>query len=153
MVQRRVRVRVHSSPNNVDNRSSFDANGDGGGGGGNRRNRRRTSRLPDKDLYEVLGADPTTSRAEIKWLYIALVKETHLNSVSSPGTPPSHGGGIVVGTGEAASADRFNEITRACVHDFKEEVVRRAGEVAREYGLTSRRFYNDAAVPFLTERN
>jgi len=90
------------------------------------------------------------SRAEIKRRYISLAKETHPDS--SPAA--------------RIDDDRFNEIARAwtvlsdpktrrahdrelAAADFKDDFVRRAEEVAREYGPSARKFYDDFAIPFL----
>ncbi|KAL9184212.1 hypothetical protein ACHAXT_002298 [Thalassiosira profunda] len=119
-------------------------NGDGGGG---RRNRRKP-RLPSKNLYSILGADPTMSRQEIKRLYITLAKQTHPDSSN------------------AAESDRFNEIAQAwevisdsrsrraydrelAAQDFKEDVAKRAGELANEYGPAAQKLFDDVAIPFL----
>lgn len=142
-------VPLRSSPN-VDNGSS---NSNNIGVNGSRRNRRK-QRLPDNNLYETLGANSAMSRSAIKQRYIALAKETH------PDASNNSNGGLV------DAADRFNEIAQAwtilsdektrrtydrelAANDFKNDVVKKAGEVAREYGPTARKFYDDYAIPFL----
>eukprot|EP00571_Detonula_confervacea_P014458 CAMPEP_0172305404 /NCGR_PEP_ID=MMETSP1058-20130122/6708_1 /TAXON_ID=83371 /ORGANISM="Detonula confervacea, Strain CCMP 353" /LENGTH=602 /DNA_ID=CAMNT_0013016999 /DNA_START=58 /DNA_END=1866 /DNA_ORIENTATION=- len=136
-------VQLHSSPN-ADNESTNSSVSD--------RRSRRKPRLPDKNLYETLGANPNMSRSAIKRLYITLAKETHPDASNN--------------NNSVDDADRFNEIAQAwtilsdsqtrrsydrelAAQDFKEDIVKKAGEVAREYGPTARKFYDDYAIPFL----
>lgn len=110
--------------------------------------RKKKPRLPEKNLYDVLGADQSMSRQDIKRQYITLAKEYH---------PDSAGPEFV---------DRFDEIARAwdvlsdnttrraydrelAAEKFKDDIVQRASAVANEYGPTARAFYEDFALPFL----
>ena len=119
-----------------------------------RRGRLRQPRLPEQNLYDVLGADQNMSRTEIKRLYLELARATHPDSQ-----------GAASASDDAGSAD-FNRIARAwtvlsdrktrraydrelAAEDFKENVARRAGAVAKEVGPPARRFYDDVAIPFL----
>ncbi|KAL7536998.1 hypothetical protein ACHAWF_005629 [Thalassiosira exigua] len=144
-------------------RSSVDGNegsqSDGGGGGGGRRSPRRKPRLPSKNLYDILGADPSMSRTEIKRLYLSLARETH------PDAAPSNRGadGLAV---PSDGGGRFNEVSQAwtilsdprtrraydrdvAAEALKSDVVRRASEAAREYGPAARSLFEDVAIPFL----
>lgn len=144
---------LRSSPNGAGD-GSFDGGSDSSGG--SKRGKRRPPRITDKNLYEILGASPTMSRSEIKRLYISLAKEYH------PDSAPSS----IVGATAADGSDRFNDVAQAwsvlsdpksrraydrelAAQGFKEDVVKRAGEVAREYGPTARKFYEEYAIPFL----
>jgi len=99
------------------------------------------------------------SRSQIKRLYITLAKQTHPDSSTSTSTPTAAATAI-------RETDRFNEIARAwtvlsdpktrrtydrelAAQDFKADVVSKAGEMAREYGPSARKFYDDFAIPFL----
>ena len=110
--------------------------------------RKKKPRLPEKNLYDVLGANQSMSRKDIKRQYITLAKEYH---------PDSAGPEFV---------DRFDEIARAwdvlsdntarraydrelAAEKFKDDIVQRASAVANEYGPTARAFYEDFALPFL----
>mmetsp|Transcript_622 Transcript_622/g.1003 ORF Transcript_622/g.1003 Transcript_622/m.1003 type:complete len:547 (-) Transcript_622:807-2447(-) len=110
--------------------------------------RKKKPRLPEKNLYDILGANQSMSRQDIKRQYITLAKEYH---------PDSAGPEYV---------DRFDEIARAwdvlsdntarraydrelAAEKFKEDIVQRASAVANEYGPTARAFYEDFALPFL----
>ena len=113
-----------------------------------KRRRRKKPRLPEKNLYDILGANQTMSRQEIKRQYITLAKEYHPDSAG-----PEYAG-------------RFDEIARAwdvlsdtaarrtydrelAAEKFKDDIVQRASAVAEEYGPTARAFYEDFAIPFL----
>ena len=110
--------------------------------------RKKKPRLPEKNLYDILGAKQSMSRQDIKRQYITLAKEYH---------PDSAGPEYV---------DRFDEIARAwdvlsdstarraydrelAAEKFKDDIVQRASAVANEYGPTARAFYEDFALPFL----
>ncbi|KAK1747048.1 DnaJ domain-containing protein [Skeletonema marinoi] len=110
--------------------------------------RKKKPRLPEKNLYDILGAKQSMSRQDIKRQYITLAKEYH---------PDSAGPEYV---------DRFDEIARAwdvlsdstarraydrelAAEKFKDDIVQRASTVANEYGPTARAFYEDFALPFL----
>jgi DnaJ-class molecular chaperone len=90
------------------------------------------------------------SKLEIKRLYLTLAKQTHPDS-------PNYT--------DAASSD-FSEIASAyktltddklrkrydrelAAEEFKDDVVAMAAEVAKEYGPSARKFYEDWALPFL----
>ena len=98
-------TRTHSypQPNNIlyssftDGNSdpSFSDNNNEGGQTTSTKRRQKKSRLPQKNLYDVLGANQSMSRQDIKRLYITLAKEYH---------PDSAGPEYV---------DRFDEIARA----------------------------------------
>lgn len=110
--------------------------------------RKKKPRLPEKNLYDILGANQSMSRQDIKRQYITLAKEFH---------PDSAGPEYV---------DRFDEIARAwdvlsdttarraydrelAAEKFKDDIVQRANAVATEYGPAARAFYEDFALPFL----
>ena len=110
--------------------------------------RRKKPRLPEKNLYDILGANQTMSRQEIKRQYITLAKEYHPDSAG-----PEYAG-------------RFDEIARAwdvlsdnaarrtydrdlAAEKFIDDIVQRASEVAEEYGPAAHAFYEDCALPFL----
>jgi curved DNA-binding protein CbpA len=110
--------------------------------------RKKKPRLPEKNLYDILGANQSMSRQDIKRQYITLAKEYH---------PDSAGPEYV---------DRFDEIARAwdvlsdttarraydrelAAEKFKDDIVQRANAVANEYGPAARAFYEDFALPFL----
>ena len=110
--------------------------------------RKKKPRLPEKNLYDILGANQSMSRQDIKRQYITLAKEYH---------PDSAGPEYV---------DRFDEIARAwdvlsdstarraydrelAAEKFKEDIVQKASAVANEYGPSARAFYEDFALPFL----
>ncbi|KAL7479339.1 hypothetical protein ACHAW6_005073 [Cyclotella cf. meneghiniana] len=112
--------------------------------------KRRFTKPKPKNLYAILGADPSMSKPEIKRLYLALAKRTHPDS-------PDYT--------DAASSD-FSEIASAyktltddklrrrydrelAAEEFKDDVVALAAEVAKEYGPSARKFYEDWALPFL----
>ncbi len=144
-----VGVRLHSSSPSDDN---YDKKS-----GGSRQSRRTAMQVNDRNnLYEVLGADPSMSRAEIKRLYLALAKETH---------PDAHPSNSVANT-DYYEDDRFNEIAQAwsilsdsktrraydrelAAQDFKDSIVEKASELSREYGPTARKFYDEFAIPLL----
>ena len=110
--------------------------------------RKKKPRLPEKNLYDVLGASQHMSRQDVKRQYITLAKEYHPDSAGP------------------AYADRFDEVARAwdvlsdntsrraydrelAAEKFKDDIVQRASAVANEYGPTARAFYEDFALPFL----
>ena len=110
--------------------------------------RKKKPRLPEKNLYDILGANQSMSRQDIKRQYITLAKKYH---------PDSAGHEYV---------DRFDEIARAwdvlsdntarraydrelAAEKFKEDIVQKASAVANEYGPSARAFYEDFALPFL----
>jgi len=145
---RRQHTFALSSPNG-DNEGYSD--GGSSSSSSSSKSRRKQPRITDKNLYEILGANQSMSRTEIKRLYIILAKETHPDSSN---------------TLDAVATDRFNEIAQAytilsdtktrraydrelAAQDFKEDIVKKAGEVAREYGPTARKFYDDFAIPLL----
>ncbi|KAL7524649.1 hypothetical protein ACHAXR_000661, partial [Thalassiosira sp. AJA248-18] len=152
---------LHSSPDDQNNESSN--NGEYNTSSSSRRNRRKPQRITDKNLYDILGANPAMSRTAIKQRYIALAKETHPDSnnyASSAATTTDNS------SSSSSSVNRFNEIAQAwtilsdaktrraydrelAANDFKEDIVKKAGEVAREYGPTARKFYDDFAIPLL----
>ena len=101
--------------------------------------RKKKPRLPEKNLYDILGANQSMSRQDIKRQYITLAKEYH---------PDSAGPEYV---------DRFDEIARAwdvlsdstarraydrelAAEKFKEDIVQKASAVANEYGPSARAF-------------
>eukprot|EP00804_Cyclotella_cryptica_P015555 CCRYP_003580-RA/>CCRYP_003580-RA protein AED:0.36 eAED:0.36 QI:62/1/1/1/0.66/0.5/4/1099/612 len=112
--------------------------------------KRRLTKPKPKNLYAILGADPSMSKSEIKRLYLALAKQTHPDS-------PNYA---------AASSSDFSEIASAyktltddklrkrydrelAAEEFKDDIVAMAAEVAKEYGPSARKFYEDWALPFL----
>lgn len=141
-------ILLYSSFTDGNSDPSFPDNNNEGGQATSTKRRQKKSRLPQKNLYDVLGANQSMSRQDIKRLYITLAKEYH---------PDSAGPEYV---------DRFDEIARAwdvlsdkkakLAYDrelaaaaFKEDIMKRAGAVANEYGPTARAFYEDIALPFL----
>ena len=131
--------------------SSPDGNNQSSGSNSGRRSRRKKPSITDKNLYSILGATPTMSRTELKRMYVTLAKQTHPDSAIDA---------------ESSTVDRFNEIAQAwtilsdpktrraydrelAAEDFKDDIVKKAGEVAREYGPTARKIYEDFAIPLL----
>ena len=120
--------------------------------------RRKPSRITDdKNLYEILGASPSMSRSEIKRLYINLAKQTH---------PDSYNNNNSIDATDEWNEDRFNEVAQAwdilsdnktrraydrelAANDFKEDIIKKASELANEYGPSAQRFYDDVAIPLL----
>ena len=128
--------------------SVFGNNGEDGRTTTTTKRRKKKSRLPEKNLYDILGANQSMSRQDIKRLYITLAKEYHPDSAGPEYT------------------DRFDEIARAyeilsdkkarsaydrelAAEAFKDDIMKRASAVANEYGPTARAFYEDVALPFL----
>ena len=123
--------------------------------------RRKPSRITDdKNLYEILGASPSMSRSEIKRLYINLAKQTHPDSYNNNNNNNSND------ATDQLNEDRFNEVAQAwnilsdnktrraydrelAANDFKEDIVKKASELANAYGPTAQRFYDDVAIPLL----
>jgi curved DNA-binding protein CbpA len=157
-------VRLHSSSprSEYDSFSSGDNSNDSisssSSSSGSGRARRKATQITDRNsnMYEVLGANPTMTRAEIKRLYISLAKETHPDASSSNSLANT----------DNYEDDRFNEIAQAwsilsdaktrrahdrelAAQDFKDDIVKKASEVAREYGPAARKFYDDFAIPLL----
>ncbi len=144
-----VGVRLHSSSPSDDN---YERNS-----GGSRDSRRTAMQVNDRNnLYHVLGADPSMSRAEIKRLYLTLAKETH---------PDAYPFNSLANT-DYYEDDRFNDIARAwsvlsdsktrraydrelAAQDFKDSVVEKASEFTKEYGPAARKFYDNFAIPLL----
>ena len=99
------------------------------------------------------------TRSEIRRLYVGLARALHPDA-----SPPDDGDDD--GGGAGAVPARFDDVARAWevhsdprsrrAHDrelaaaeFKEGVLRSAGELAREYGPAVRGFYEDVAIPLL----
>ena len=117
------------------------------------RRRAKPQRITDKNLYNILGASPNMSRTEIKRLYITLAKQTHPDAIQTEDDSYSN-------------VNNFNEIAQAweilsdfktrraydrelAANEFKDDVVLRASELAKEYGPQARKFYDDIAIPLL----
>lgn len=101
-----------------------------------------------RTLYDVLGANPSMTKQEMKRLYIRLAKITHPDS------------------GAESTVERFNEIARAwstlsdaklrrrydrelAAEEFKDGVVDYARQVGEEYGPPAVKFYEEVALPLL----
>jgi len=110
--------------------------------------KRKVQRITDKNLYSILGASPTMNRADIKRCYITLAKQTHPDSSNEN------------------DVNRFNEIAQAweilsddkarrsydrelAAADFKEDISKKASEIANEYGPSALKFFDDFAIPLL----
>lgn len=145
----------YDSCNSDDNNNDNVASSSGGGSRPSRRNGAQAVTYKT-NMYQVLGADPTMTRAEIKRLYIALAKETH------PDAFPSNS----LANNIHNENDRFNEISQAwsilsdlkarrahdrelAAQDFIKKASEVTSEVTREYGPAARKFYNDFAIPLL----
>lgn len=146
--RRKSNIRLHSSfADDGSDHPIFDSN-EGSRTTTTTTKRKKKSRLPEKNLYDILGANQSMTRQDIKRLYITLAKEYH---------PDSAGPEYV---------DRFDEIARAwdvlsdnnarraydrelAAEAFKDDILARATAVANEYGPTARAFYEDVALPFL----
>ena len=117
------------------------------------RRRAKPQRITDKNLYNILGASPNMSRTEIKRLYITLAKQTHPDAIQTEDD-------------SYVNVNNFNEIAQAweilsdaktrraydrelAANEFKDDVVLRASELAKEYGPQARKFYDDIAIPLL----
>jgi len=111
--------------------------------------KRKLQRITDKNLYSILGASPTMNRADIKRCYITLAKQTHPDS-----------------SNDDDNVNRFNEIAQAweilsddkarrsydrelAANDFKEDISKKASEIANEYGPSALKFFDDFAIPLL----
>ena len=121
------------------------------------RRRAKPQRITDKNLYNILGASPNMSRTEIKRSYITLAKQTHPDAIQT--TDNNEDDSYV-------NVNNFNEIAQAweilsdsktrrsydrelAANEFKDDVVLRASELAKEYGPQARKFYDDIAIPLL----
>ena len=110
---------------------------------------------PIINYYDILGADSTMSRAEIRQRYIALARTTH---------PDSSGDDTTTTGNNSNNNNSFDTVARAWevlsntqsrrVHDrelaaleFKENISRMADVAVREVGPTLNKFYDDVAIP------